>query len=164
MLTETVKMPVTEAYYSQMEMHISTVSKYISLGREYNKHILDPSRKNGVMNQGRSRKRSSQRKWTACEYHVQYIKYVSHKTVKISCSTRQFIVFPFCIPHIKLHGVRILRKHYYIQLYPKLGNVKCAIWRIPCACVPCTNILENTSAPGVDHAKQVCYQPVVDCT
>ena len=80
------------------------------------------------MDQGKYRKRSSKINWTELEYNVQYSKYVSHTSVKMSCSTSQFHALSFC-------GVRGLRKYYNILLDPKLGNENCAIRRKPCACV-----------------------------
>ena len=49
-------------------------------------------------------------------------------------------------------------------LHPKLGMGKCAIHRIPCACVPCTSMLEKPWISGIPSEKQERYQPVTKCT
>ena len=52
-------------------------------------------RKNGVIDQGKDRKRSSKRKWTDREYHVQDNADVAHKYVKMYCGTNQLPTLPF---------------------------------------------------------------------
>ena len=47
-------------YGKQMEMHTSTKKEYISLAREFQKHISDPTRKNGVIDQVNYIKQASQ--------------------------------------------------------------------------------------------------------
>ena len=106
------------------------------------------------MHQGKYRKCYRQQKWTDREYHVQDIRYVSHTSVKMSYVTTKFHALPFCGPHIKPHRLRGLSKNYHLQIYPKLGNEKCALKRITCVCVACINILDNLWSPGVDHNKQ----------
>ena len=65
-----------------MEFYTSTVNKYISIKREYQKNMSDSSRKNGVMDQERYRKWAIQHKWTEHEYHVQDIKHMLHRNIK----------------------------------------------------------------------------------
>ena len=57
MLMNTVQLPSVEAYDTEMVIHNSTVKKDISLAKEFQKHLLDPSRKNSVMGQGCSSSR-----------------------------------------------------------------------------------------------------------
>ena len=59
------------------------------------------------------------------------------------CNTNQFLALPFCAPHYKPHGARVLSKHYHLRFYPKLGNGVCEIHRIPWACVECASTLEK---------------------
>ena len=59
--------------------------------------------KNGVIDQGKYRRISSERKWTDREYHVQYNADVSHKDVKMYCDTNQFPELLFCVSHPKPH-------------------------------------------------------------
>ena len=59
---------------------------------------------------------------------------------------------------------RGLSKHYTLQLDPKLVHVICEIWRIPCACISCINMLYNLWAYDVDPKKQPHYQPIGGCT
>ena len=97
-----------------MSMYTSTVKNYISLEMEFQKNILDPSRKKYVMDQGKYRKWASQRHWTEREYHVQDKQYVSQTSVKISCATTQFLGFLFCGLHIIPHGLQDLIKYYHL--------------------------------------------------
>ena len=85
------------------------------------------------MDHGKDIKRASKRKRTDREYHVQYRKYVKHKSVKISCASNRFTTLPFCGPRGKTYCVLGLSKHYNFRVDPKLGNGKCAIRWIPCA-------------------------------
>ena len=105
--------------------------------------MLESLRKSSVIGHGKYRKWASRKTWTECKYHVKDIKDVSHKTVKILGATNQFTVFPFCVPHVKPHGKCVLSKHYHLLFYPKLDHGKFVIQRIPCACVACTNMLDN---------------------
>ena len=104
---------------------------------------------------------SSKRNWNERVYPVKYRKDVSHTSVKMSCSAIQFLVFPFCGPHAKPHGLRGLSKHYHLQIEPKLVCGNCKIQQITCACVECTNILDKPWDTGVYHNQQLCYQHVV---
>ena len=63
------------------------------------------------MYQVKYKKSSIHRNWTDCDYRVQDSKDVSHTTKNISCSTTQFLVFPFCGPHIKPNDLSSLASH-----------------------------------------------------
>ena len=90
-----VKLPCSEAYESHMEIHTSTVNKDISLEREFEKNLSEPTRKHGVMDQGKDRKRDSKRKWDESVYYVQDRKDVPHTAVKMPCAITQFPELPF---------------------------------------------------------------------
>ena len=68
-------------------MHSCTPKKDVSLAKEFQKHLSKDVCKHGFIYQVKYRKRSSKRKWTDREYHVQYNADVAHKDVK-------FIVIP----------------------------------------------------------------------
>ena len=112
---------------------------------------------------GKDIKPASKNKWTEHEYHVQDRKDVSHTSVKISCAKTQFIALSFCGPQAKPHGVRGLSKNYHLRLDPKLGHGKCAIQRIPWACISLTTMLDKPWAYDVDTTKNPRYQPVFGC-
>ena len=80
------------------------------------------------------------------------------------CDTNQFLALKFCGPHPKPHGARGLSKHNHLYFDPKLGNGICEIFRIPCACVGCTSMLEKPWIYGILSKKQARYQPVTNCT
>ena len=160
----TVKLISAAAYDSHMEMDTSILNTDISIAREVQKYISDPTRTHGEMDHGKDRKLASKRKWTDPEYHIKDSKDVPQKSAKISRDKNQFTELPFCGPYMKPHGVRGLSKHYNLKLDPKLGHEKCAILRIPCACIACTKMLDKPWADGINDNGQICYQHVVDCT
>ena len=138
MVMTTLKLPDEASYETNIAIHTLNMSKYISLPREFQKHLLYPSRINGVMYQVKYRKLYSQKKLNDNEYHVQGIKYVSHTSVKISCATTQFIEFTFCGTYIKPHGVRGLGNIIIYEQAPNwsVENLKYNIypvhvWHVP---------------------------------
>ena len=80
------------------------------------------------------------------------------------CATDQFHEFQFLGPQKKPHGVYGLGKHYHMCFDPKLGHGMCEIRHIPCACNPCTSMLEQSWDPGMQEQKNPHYQPVKDFT
>ena len=56
---------------SQILIHSFTESNDFSLAKTFLRHISKEHRKNGVIIQVNYRKRTSKRKWTDREYHVQ---------------------------------------------------------------------------------------------
>ena len=121
-LTTTVKIPGTEDYDSQTEMNTSTENKDISLAREFQKYLSDPTRSHVLLYHGKYRKRSIKRKWTYREYNVQYSKDLSQILVKISWELTKLPALYFFSLHAKPHGVRGLSKHHHLRLDPKLGH------------------------------------------
>ena len=105
--------------------------------------------KYGVIDQVKYRKISSKRKWKDREYHVQDNADVAHKYVKIYCDTNPFPALLFLGSHPKHHGAKGLSNHYYLRFDPKLGHGICAIFRIPCAYVACTSILDKPWISGI---------------
>ena len=91
--------------------------------------------KHGFIGQRKYRKRSSKRKFTDREYHVQDNADVAHKDVKMYCDTIQFPTLPFVGSRKKPHGSKGLGKHYHLRFYLNLGHGICAIHFIPCTCV-----------------------------
>ena len=69
-------------------MNYFTQNNYVSLAKEFQKHLSKEHRKHGVIDQGKYRKRPSKRKWTYREYNVQDYADVAHKYVKIYCNTK----------------------------------------------------------------------------
>ena len=55
----------------------------ISLAREFQKHLSEPTHAHVLIDHGKDSKRSSKLKWTEREYHVQDRTYVQHQLVKI---------------------------------------------------------------------------------
>ena len=103
-------------------------------------------------------------KWTDREYHVQYNADFAHKYVIIYCNTNQFPELPCCGTHSKPHSAIRLSKHYHLRFDPKLGNGLYEIFRIPCACVACTSVLDKPWIYGITSDKQDCYKSVNNCT
>ena len=138
-----VQLPGSVRFDSQIKIHTGTEKKDVSLDREFKDHMEGEHRKNGVIDQGKSRKRYMNRRWIERKYHVKDNADVELKDVKMYCNKNQFPTLPSCGPHSKPHGARGLGKNYNLRFDPKLGMGKCAIRRIPCACVACTSILAN---------------------
>ena len=90
-----------------------------------------------------------ERKWTDRQYHVQNNADVAHQDLRIYCNKNQLPSLTFCGPHSKPYGARGLSKHYHLRFDLKLGNGVCAIFRIPCACVTCTSVMDKTRISGI---------------
>ena len=159
-----VQLPGSIRFDSQIKMHTGTEKKDLSLAKEFKDHLEGEHRQNGAIDQGKPRKRSMKRKLTEREYHVQDNASVELKDLKMHCNTNKFPTLPFCGPHSKSHGARGIGKHYHLCFDPKLGMGKCAILRIPCACVPCTSMLDKPWISGTPSDKQERYKPVTKCT
>ena len=140
-LISTVQLPGQKTF-EKILIYSSTPKKDVSLAKEPQKHLSKDDRKHGFIDQGKDRKISSKRKWIDIQYNVQDNADVAHKDVKMYCDTNQLPTLPFCGSHPKLHGSRRLDRHYHILFDPNIGNVICAIIRIPCACVACTTMLD----------------------
>ena len=112
-LMSKVLLPGLVRFDSQIKMHTVTENKDLSLAHELKYHLEGEHRKNGVIDQGKSRKRLMERKWTKIKYHVQDNADVELKDVKIYCNTNQFPVLTFCGPHSKHHGTRGMSMHYH---------------------------------------------------
>ena len=145
-------------------MHSFTEKNDTSLDKSLQKNMSRDNRKRGVVDQVKYIKRASERKWTDREYHFQYKSDVAHKDVKNYCDKSQFPVLPFCGTHPNPHGARRLINHCHLHFDPKLGHGMCALFRIPCACVGCTSIMDKTWISGILSKKQARYQHVTNCT
>ena len=66
-----------------------TENKDVILAKEFKDHLEGEHRKNGVIDQGKSRKRFMERKCTERKYHVQDNSSVELKDVNIYCNTNQ---------------------------------------------------------------------------
>ena len=104
------------------------------------------------------------KKWTDIHYHVQDNADVELKDVKMYCNKNQFPSLSFSGPHSKPRGARGLSKHHHFRFDPKLGMGVCAIFRIPCAYVACTSILDKPWLSGITPDEQERYKPVTKCT
>ena len=66
----TVQFPNAAKNNYQIIMDILTKNADISLAKEFQKNLSDPSHANGLIYHGKDRKHTSDRKWSDCEYHV----------------------------------------------------------------------------------------------
>ena len=92
-----------------MTVHTSTQKYDIVLARGFQKHLSDPSRKNGVIDKGKYQKRTSKGEWNKREYNDKNRNYVTHTMTKVSFDKTQFHALSFCGPQAKLHGEHGLR-------------------------------------------------------
>ena len=133
-LLATVQLDGYKRYGMHLEIYYETHKYDDSFSWEYQKHLYNASRKNGVIDQGKYVKLASKQKWTEMEYHVKEDDDVTHKGVKMFYNTTDFTSLPCFDIHKKPHGLWDLRKNNHMWLDPKLGHVTCAILQIPCAC------------------------------
>ena len=70
-LMSKVQLPGSVRFDSQIKMHTGTENKDVSLAKEFKDHMEGEHRQNGVINQGKPRKRYMNRKRTERKYHVQ---------------------------------------------------------------------------------------------
>ena len=103
-------------------------------------------------------------KCTERKYHVQDNANVELKDVKMYCNTNQFPELSFSGPNSKPHGARGLSKHYHLRFYQKVGMGVCVIFRLPCAFVSCTSMLDKPWISGIPSYKKERYKPVTKCT
>ena len=64
MLGTTVQLPDSASYESHFAKHTSTANKDISLAREFQKHLSEPTRTHGLLYHGKYRKHASKQIWT----------------------------------------------------------------------------------------------------
>ena len=153
-LMSRIKVPEAEEGEAFFAAHGATVSDSASFAKECQRLLSLRMRKDGVSSQSKSSKHESNRKWTERKYHVQIKDDVRHFGVKMGCSSEMFPELPFADLTKKHHGARGLEKHYHFRLDPKLGQGKCAIRRIPCACEACMNQLDKKWIPGKNDKEQ----------
>ena len=89
-----VKLPLSNRFYSQMQMHTINQKDDVSLAKEFQQHLTKEHRKNDVFDQSKYKKIFMERKWTERQYHVQYNSDVEHKYVRMYSNTNQFPEFP----------------------------------------------------------------------
>ena len=70
-LMSKVQLPGSIRLDSQIKIHTGTENKDVSLAREFKDHLEGEHHKNGVIDQGKSRKIFMNRQWTERKYHVQ---------------------------------------------------------------------------------------------
>ena len=101
-----VQLPWSIRFDSQIKIHTGTEKKDVSLAREFKNHLEGEHCKNGVIDQGESRKRYMNRKWTEREYHVQDNADVEHKDVKCTVTQINSQHYPFVvhIPNLMVQG------------------------------------------------------------
>ena len=67
----TVQLPGSKIIEKHILMHSCTKKEYVSLDKEFHKHLSNYDSKHGVIYQGKDRKIYIKRKWTDREYDVQ---------------------------------------------------------------------------------------------
>ena len=92
-------------------MHTGTQKDNVSLAKEFQQYLKNHC-KDGVIDQGKYKKRFMEREWTDIQFHVQYNAAVEYKDVKMYCNTSQLPELSFCDPHSKPHGAKGLSKHF----------------------------------------------------
>ena len=101
-----VQLSGSKKFDSHILMHSCIHKNDVSLAKQFKKHLSKGDRKHGVIDQVNYSKRSSKRKWTDREYHVQNNADVSNQDVRLYCNKIQFPALTFCGQHYKPHGPR----------------------------------------------------------
>ena len=89
-LMYTVQLPGSIIFDSYIQMHTGTEKYDVSLDKEFQDHLTKDNRKDGAIDQRKSKKRFMEIKWTDRQYHVQDNVDVELKDVKMYCNTNQF--------------------------------------------------------------------------
>ena len=63
-LMSKVQLPGSVRFDSQIKMHTGTEKKYVSLAHEFKNYLEEEHLQNGATDQGKPRKRFTERKWT----------------------------------------------------------------------------------------------------
>ena len=87
---DTVQIPDSKRFDTQMSVHIEIHNDDMSLAQEFRKHLYNASHKHGILDQGKHTKKSSKQKWENGEYRVQHNKYVKHQYMNMYCATNHF--------------------------------------------------------------------------
>ena len=103
-----------------MQIHTGNQKYDVSLAKEFQHHLTKEHRKNGVIYQGKDRKRFMERNRTESQYHVQDNADAAHKYVRMYCNKNQLPALPFWGTHTKPHGARGSSKNYHFRFDPKL--------------------------------------------
>ena len=70
-LMSKVQLSGSVIFDSKIKIHTGTENKDVSLAKEFKDHLEGEHRQNGAIDQGKSRKRFMEIKWTERKYHVQ---------------------------------------------------------------------------------------------
>ena len=159
-----VKLPGSNIFDFHMQIHTDNQKDDVSLAKEFQHHPIEEHHKNGVFDQGKNNKQFMEIKWTDRKYHVQDKTDVAHKYVRMYCNKNQSPALPFCGPHSKTNGTRVLSKHYHFFLDTELGNGVGEVIPIKCTCVACTSILYKPQIYGIPPYEQNHYKHVTNCT
>ena len=89
-MISTFQLPGSKRFDSQTQMHTGTQKIDVNLAKEFQEHLTKNSRKDGVIDQGKSKKLFMERRWADRQYHVQDNDDFERKYVKMYCNTNQF--------------------------------------------------------------------------
>ena len=147
-----------------VELHDSTTEGEASFAKAAKQLLEDPTRCNGV-HDTKSAKRQANSTFKARHYFVQNKDDVKHSLVNMSWKNTLFPKLPAPESQPNVHGKHGVMTHYHFRVDPKLGEGKCAIRRIPCACAACIEQMQKHWDPKIkDPSEQPRYSPVQQCT
>ena len=96
-----VQLKGSKRFDPQILMHSCKPKNDVSLDKESKKHFSKENWRHGFIDQGKYKKRTSKRKFTDSEYHVQDNAHVADKDVKMYSDTNKFPTLPFLV-HIQI--------------------------------------------------------------
>ena len=155
--------PEADSTYNSVDWHTATVGGNVSFAQGCMTTLQYHA--DNIANQLSSKgfKRENERKYTKKKYYIQNNTDVLHSNVKMTWDRSKFPALNVPEGRKKIHGSGTVLSHYHYRFDPDIGYGKCAMRRIPCLCVQCTDQLDKAWIPGVDAEAQPRYAPVYNC-
>ena len=155
-----MQLPGAATKNSQIFTRASISNTDISLAREFQKNISEPTCARGLIDHVNTINEPVSVTGRIVIVMLSKAKIYNTNQFKYHVLQHNLKSFHFCGPHANPHGLRGSSKHYHLRLYPKLVHDKFAIIWTPCACISCKNMLDKIWVICNDPTRQPHYQPV----
>ena len=146
-----------------MFAHGFTLKGRVSFAEKCHKLLQENADMLAKMNTTKNQKHESNQKYRTKHYRIQKKENVLHKDIKMGWCSKHFPNIAVVEGKKKIRGSSTVLSHYHYRADPLLGEGKCAMRRIPCACLECTNQLSKPWIHGVSPSEQPRYSNVVGC-
>ena len=146
-----------------MHAHGADSRGMVSFAEECRKLLQQHADHASSMISSKSSKREDNRKFQNKIYHIQKKDSVQHNQIKMTWNKKKFPKLNVIHGKSKIRGSETVLSHYHYRMDPKLGKSKCAMRRIPCLCLACSNQLDLDWIPGTSPSQQPRYQMATGC-